>query len=369
VSASGPGKDAAIARLRRLALDGLAGMYEAPERQFVFRVRRNGRGIVREGRSLRYSAIALIGLAREDERETRRILGHEPELLLRELQTRGEGSTGLGDVALVHWALTAHGWRDREGTLRRLLALRPAETPQPTVELAWCLMALCVDAEAPVAEMRHALARRLVESARPAGVFPHVLEGPGTAARRHVSCFADFVYPIQALSTYHKLTGDRAALDAALDASALVIRLQGREGQWWWHYDARTGDVIEPYPVYAVHQDSMAPMALHALEQASGRDLGEPVARGLEWLFSSPELRGASLIDDEAGLIWRKVARREPGKLARYLQAAASRVKPSLRVPGLDHVLPPRSIDFEDRPYHLGWVLYAWPPSANGRPQ
>jgi hypothetical protein len=341
-------------------------MYDAPARQFVFRVRRDGDGIVREGRSVRYSAIALIGLAREDEAETRRILGHEPELLLRELQARGEASAGLGDVALVHWALTAHGWSDREGTLRRLLALRPAETSHPTVELAWCLMALTVDAEAPVAELRDSLARRLVESARPAGVFPHVLDG-SRGARRHVSCFADFVYPIQALSAYHKLTGDRAALEAASAATDLVCRLQGRAGQWWWHYDARTGEVVEPYPVYAVHQDSMAPMALRALEEASGRDLEEPVARGLEWLFSSPELRGGSLIDDRAGLIWRKVARREPGKLSRYLQAGASRLRPSLRVPGLDHFLPPRSIDFEDRPYHLGWVLYAWPPSSNGR--
>jgi hypothetical protein len=338
-------------------------MYDDKDRQFVFRVRRDSAGLVREGHSARYSAIAMIGLAREDEGEARRILGHDPALLLRGLQTRGEVSDGLGDVALVHWALTAHRWRDREGTLRRLLALRPAETPQPTVELAWCLMALSVDAEAPVGDTRERLARRLVDSARPAGVFPHVLNG-STSGRSHVSCFADFVYPIQALSTYHKLTGDRAALDAALEASALICRLQGRAGQWWWHYDARTGEVVEPYPVYAVHQDSMAPMALRALQEASGRDFAEPVARGLEWLSTSPELQGGSLIDDTTGLIWRKVARREPGKLARYLQAAASRLRPSFRVPGLDRVLPPRSIDFEDRPYHLGWVLYAWPPSV-----
>jgi hypothetical protein len=368
VSVAAPVRDvtASIARLRRLALDGLAGMYDAPTRQFVFRVRRNGGGLVREGRSVRYSAIAMIGLAGEDEGEVRRILGHEPEVLLRELQARGEASEGLGDVALVHWALTACRWADREGTLRRLLALRPAETPQPTVELAWCLMALSIDADAPVAEMRAALARRLVDSARPAGVFPHVLDG-ATSARSHVSCFADFVYPIQALSTYHELSGDAAALEAALQAGALICRLQGRAGQWWWHYDARTGEVVEPYPVYAVHQDSMAPMALHALQQASGRDFEEPVARGLQWLFTAPELEGDSLIDERAGLIWRKVARREPAKLARYLQAAASRVRPTLRVPGLDRVLPPRAIDFEDRPYHLGWVLYTWPPSASGR--
>jgi hypothetical protein len=355
-----------IVRLRRHALEGLADMYDDEDRQFVFRVRRQGAALVREGRSTRYSAIAMIGLAREEAGATNRILRHEPELLLRGLQSRGEGSDSLGDIALVHWALTTHGWGDREGTLRRLIALRPADTPQPAVELAWCLMALCVDPDAPVGDLRHTLARRLVHSARPTGVFPHVVDG-SSSMRSHVSCFADFVYPIQALSTYHKLTGDAAALDTALEASALICRLQGRAGQWWWHYDVRTGQVVEPYPVYAVHQDAMAPMALRALQEASGRDFGEPVARGLQWLESSPELRGGSLIDDTAGLIWRKVARREPGKLARYLQAAASRLQPSLRVPGLNRVLPPCAIDFEDRPYHLGWVLYAWPPLPSGQ--
>jgi hypothetical protein len=349
-----------IERLRRLALEGLAGMYDDADRQFVFRVRRQGSGSVREGQSLRYSAIAMIGLAREDEAETRRILRHEPGLLLRELQVRAEASEGLGDVALVHWALTAYCWPEREGTLRRLVALHPAETPQPTVELAWCLMALCADRQAPVQQLREALARRLVQSARPSGVFPHVVGGK-RGTRSHVACFADFVYPIQALSAYHCLAGDQAALAAALDAGALICSLQGRSGQWWWHYDVRTGRIVEPYPVYAVHQDAMAPMALHALQEASGRNFGEAVERGLRWLERSPELRGGSLIDETTGLVWRKVARREPGKLARYIQATASRVHPRLRVPGLDRVLPPRAIDFEDRPYHLGWVLYAWP--------
>ena len=80
------------------------------------------------------------------------------------------------------------------------------------------------------------------------------------------------------------------------------------------------------------------------------------------WLAASPELAGGSLIDEGRGVIWRKVARREPGKLSRYLNAGASRVYAPLRVPGLDGLFPARSIDFEDRPYHLGWMLYAWSP-------
>jgi hypothetical protein len=75
----------------------------------------------------------------------------------------------------------------------------------------------------------------------------------------------------------------------------------------------------------------------------------------------APELGGGSLIDESAGLIWRKVARREPPKLSRFAQAAASRLHPALRAPGLDTLFPPCAVDYEDRPYHLGWLLHAWP--------
>ena len=74
----------------------------------------------------------------------------------------------------------------------------------------------------------------------------------------------------------------------------------------------------------------------------------------------SPELGGGSLIDEGADLIWRKVARREPGKLSRYAQAVVSGLHTSMRVPGLDRVFPAVTVDREDRPYHPGWLLYAW---------
>ena len=135
--------------------------------------------------------------------------------------------------------------------------------------------------------------------------------------------------------------------------------LQGPAGQWWWHFDVRSGRVLEKFPVYAVHQDAMAPMALFDLQDAGGPDHGAAAERGMEWLLHAPEIDG-SLIDREAGVIWRKVARHEPGKLTRKLQAVASRAHPSLRVPAVDGVFRPGKIDFETRPYHMGWLLYAW---------
>ena len=114
------------------------------------------------------------------------------------------------------------------------------------------------------------------------------------------------------------------------------------------------------YPVRAVHQDAMAPMALFALAKASSRDYSASIEKGLQWLVDPSEVP-ESLIDSERNIIWRKVARREPWRVVRGLQAASSYLHPDLRVPGMDILFPPVSIDYETRPYHMGWILHTWP--------
>jgi hypothetical protein len=340
-------------------------MYDAAVGRFVFRLRRTASGVAAEGLSDRYTAIALLGLSGERPEAVRAALGGwERGHVWRTLAARTAAGPNLGDAALTLWAGVTLGESDRENLVKRLLGMRPAEAAHPAVEVAWTLAALTLDVDAPVGDLRERLARRLLESQGDrSGAFPHVLGGSG-GLRGHVCCFADLVYPIQALALRAVRAGDRAAAEAARRAVELIVRRQGPHGQWWWHYDLRSGEVLEGYPVYAVHQDAMAPMALTAASEAAGVDFSEPLQLGLDWLERSPELGGGSLVDDGAGLIWRKVARREPGKLSRWAQAAASRLHPRLRVRGLDHAFPPREIDYEDRPYHLGWLLHAFPASG-----
>ncbi|MGZ8463084.1 MAG: hypothetical protein ACXWWT_09600, partial [Candidatus Deferrimicrobiaceae bacterium] len=329
--------------IRGIAIRSLGRMYRPEAGLFMFRLRRDRNGIVPEGISRRYTAIALIGLSGEEDPVVSSVLGGEG---LRNVCGRlADGisrADNLGDTALAFWASCAVGYPDRRELRGRLVRLESAKRVHPVVETAWALAALCTDPESSSGELREKLARRLIASfnAR-SGVFPHQIGENGAGARSHVSCFADMVYPIHALSLYHGLSGDRAALDAAGKCAMRICGEQGPAGQWWWHYDLRTGKVVEPYPVYAIHQDAMAPMALFALREAGGADFGAHVSRGLSWLASSPELKGGSLIDCGADIIWRKVARREPGKLSRYAQALASRIHPSLRVPGLDKMFLP----------------------------
>jgi hypothetical protein len=365
-SAPAAGK-ARLHHLRELAQSGLARMFDSSSGRFVFRLKRTRLGIVPEGLSDRYTAITLLGLAGERPETARAALcGMDPGSVWRGLAARVATSTGLGDAALTLWAGVALGERNREGVLARLLELRPAEAAHSIVEVAWTLSALTLDPDAPVGDLRERLAQRVLASQESrSAAFPHILGRKG-GLRAHVCCFADLVYPIQALSFRALRAGDRAAAEAARRAAELIVRRQGRNGQWWWHYDVRSGEVLEGYPVYGVHQDAMAPMALMAAQEATGIDFSRAVELGLDWLERSPELSGRSLIDLSAGLIWRKVARREPGKLSRSLQAAASRLHPGLRAPALDRLFPPVAIDYEDRPYHLGWLLHAWTPERAG---
>jgi hypothetical protein len=360
-AASGP---AGIARrLRAFALRGLTRMYRQDEQSFVFRLRWRGGRVISEGFSRRYTAIVLIGLAADAEREAV-LSSRSLQRVCARLIGRIGNAENLGDVALAVWAAGALRHPDREAALKRLRELRPETGPRPVVELAWALDALCLDEMEPAADLRAQLARRLIASFHTrSAMFPHVVGADGAGLRSHVSCFADLVYPVQALARHFVRSGDRRALDVALRCARRMCSLQGAAGQWWWHYDSRTGAVIERYPVYAVHQDAMAPMALFALQDASGVSFDAEIGRGLAWLAHAPELSGGSLIDEAAGLVWRKVARREPWKLSRRAQAAASRIHASLRVPGLDTLFPARTIDREDRPYHLGWLLHAWPVS------
>ncbi|UCD49720.1 MAG: hypothetical protein JSW27_19570 [Phycisphaerales bacterium] len=370
-----------VQKLRTLAVSSLARMYLPEKRLFAFRLRKKGRDGVLEGVSRRYTATALIGLAGEDRDVVTEVLGdHSLEDVCTGLLEHIEETDDMGEVALTTWAARAIRHARASEAAKALRMREPGKRPYCTVELAWALTALVLDGSDPSdlaqAEITaQALLSAFKEESEifrrwPAGqvvpklpAFVSSLGDRLPGLRTHVSCFADFVYPVQALSYYYRATGDTRAANAASRCARRMCQLQGQDGQWWWHFDIRTGHVIERYPVYSVHQDSMAPMALFAVGQACGEDYSDSIEKGLRWLVNPPEKAG-SLIDAENEVIWRKVARRGPGKLVRGLQATASSLHSRLRAPGVDVLFPPVSVDYETRPYHMGWILHAW--SAQG---
>ena len=354
----------AVRRLRTLAVCSLARMYLPQEKLFAFRLKRNSQGECVEGISRRYTATVLIGLAGEDKHVAAEVLGqHSREDVCGRLIADCEKSQELGEIALTTWAARMLQHTHAHKAVETLQLIDPTKGVYPTVELSWALTALVINGS-KATDM--ALAKRIADVLMgsfksESGLFPHSPSRKSLSLLRdHVCCFADLVYPIQALSYYYLATGDSRAAGIACSCAERMCQLQGLQGQWWWHFDVRTGCVLERFPVYSVHQDSMAPMALFALARACGRSYVTSIEKGLCWLMNPHEIDN-SLVDMKRNVIWRKVARREPVKLVRGLQAVLSRVHSSIRMPGVDIIFPPGSIDYESRPYHMGWILHAWP--------
>ncbi|MFH1111371.1 MAG: hypothetical protein V1790_19565 [Planctomycetota bacterium] len=364
ITAGDDNVSAVVERAVNVSIEGLRQMFRADDGLFAFTRKRQRNGSLQlQDVSLRYSAISALGGRRLPEALQRRVFGGRTARdYVTGLVARLNRVTNLGDTALIYWAAAESGHFDLKHALE-CLQQRTAGASRPlTVEMAWTLAALaaCRDGREVRAASVSAAERLLGAFRHDSGLFPHYLEPKrGPWYRSHVGSFADQIYPVQALARYHTAFGDSEALAAAAKCAEQLCCTQGADGQWWWHYDVRTGEVIEGYPVYSVHQDSMAPMALMDLREAGGPDHSDAIRRGLRWMVVAPEIR-RSLIDEERSVIWRKVARAESRKAVRLLRTLASRVHPHLRLRGFDHLCPPTSVDYECRPYHLAWVLYAW---------
>jgi len=318
----------------------------------------------RTGRSPRYAAITALGLARLPEAAQRHALsGATADDLIGHLGRQLRQLTSLGDVAMVCWAAAEAEHEALPRALSRLAELdppRPAtDTPSPVVDSAWVVSALVAARAHADVEEHLTRARRRLLAARGAGAYPHLTASGAPWHRAHVGSFADQIYPVQALARLHASADDQQALDAANAIAGVICDAQGEAGQWWWHYDSRTGAVVEGYPVYSVHQHAMAPMGLLDLCDAGGDEHLSEICAGLRWLASPPETT-EPLILDSPPVAWRKVARSDTRKLVRGARAVSTRIHPQLRLTPLDHVFRPGRIDHECRPYELGWLPVAW---------
>lgn len=349
--------DLAVTGLGRMAVNGL---------HFPQTMRsignRDSTGTEPEGDNLRYTINVAQGLAWTPIADQRSILGGQSAVdLAVSCISRAARSEEIGAIALAAWAAA-----ETAGVFAKELFdlleqhLRVGATVE-TVPCAWTLTAALAGRHlGNTRDLQKLAADRLLDSQSVHGLFPHVTPlAKAGWGRSHVGCFADQVYPIQALARLAYLDRDLRALRAANACAARIVALQGKAGQWWWHYDTRDGSVVEGYPVYSVHQHAMAPMALLDLQEAGGTDYRAAVAKGLRWIDERPETK-EPMVSVADGVIWRKVGRSEPPKFVRTISAATTAIKTGWHLPGLDVTMPPGKVDRECRPYEFGWMLYAW---------
>ena len=192
------------------------------------------------------------------------------------------------------------------------------------------------------------------------GLFArHNRRGLKEVISRRIACFADQVYSILALASYGRYFDDAQSINAAVAVADTICQLQGLNGQWWWHYDTKTGMVAEEYPVFSVHQDAMAPMALLAIDKVANTNHSSYIEKGLIWLNGHNELRETMVLPEE-GIIYRDIHRLEIGKMYRFTRGLliTAGCNAAHRLAGTN--LFGYVVNRVCRPYHLGWILYVW---------
>ena len=185
------------------------------------------------------------------------------------------------------------------------------------------------------------------------GLVRHIPEG----FRRNLASFAASCYMAYAFLRLARETGSDQARALGLRIARKLVKLQGPQGQWGWFYHVPRGKVLDYYPVYSVHQYSMAPFFLLEGIDQGYVEFREPLLRGFRWVLGQNEV-GQNMVDATHRVIWRSVIRKDPfSKLTRFARAIrlSNKDSNSSIVTGKDLL-----VNSECRSYELGWALWAF---------
>jgi hypothetical protein len=311
---------------------------------------------VPRGESVRYSLMVLLGLQRA-ERAGLAGLPARDELWTRCLERRA--SFTPGDIGLAIWADTRRdGWMTEDLVKQLGHAISSDNTLASLVgmEVAWILIGLAHAARtSDVARPLGRVAEHLQRERRAAsGLYFH---DAASRFRRHLPNFATEIYTLLALATLARddlLPGTR---EAAETLAGHLVRLRLPDGGWPWLFDAERAMVAEPYEIYTVHQDAMAPMAFLELAEVTGDVRWASAAiDGVAWSRGANEM-GVDLLDMEHSFAQRSIRRRSPWD--RVLLAGNAAACRTIGRP-LSHRATRVDVNRTSRPYHLGWILEAW---------
>lgn len=359
-----------VHEITEIAKFGLVKMFDSRSQLFCYTLRRNSQGsLVQRGISHRYTMMTLLGLHRLEQGGAISPVPIRP--VMNELTRNLNWVKYGGDLGVLLW-LCAVVDPERAGALMRSgafvtkLSAYHDVWQRSTTALAWLLAGLSHAKQAGISAIPEldALAGKfyelLKENQGDHGIFGHQARNASMTGwlRGRAGSFADQVYPIYALAHYGMAYGDAEAIGRAGRCADAILRMHGPQGEWWWHYDSVTGEVLRPYPVFSVHQHGMAPMALFALEEATGADYSAAVDSGLRWIRNANAL-GADLIYPAGGLVWRCIE--SDNRRAKFEELCQLYFGMQPR-----HELTSARVKYECRPYELGWALYAF---ANRQPK
>jgi hypothetical protein len=357
------GFSADVRLMNSLALRSLSWLFDEKEKLFPDRVTLVKDGYLRDRVSQKHTVIALLGLHRFA--ESGETLPFDTRAIQDAVFRDRSWVKSAEDLGLLTW-LAAVRLPDRLGAVIDEFSFRTALTNYEdgrqgrTVGLAWFLAGIAHAALAQPARVSELtdvavdVYRLLQGNQSRNGIFGHAASArfPTDAVCSRFGTFYDQVSAIYALSAFAKAFQIEEPLESALASANSICALQGDLGQWWFLYDKNTGCVVSRYPVLSVHQDGVAPSALMALGEATGRSFDPAILKGLSWITGANEM-GVDLRSQDPASIWDSMDFEK--RIARYWDAALSFVNISRqgRVDGL-------TIRHEARPDHFGWLLNAF---------
>jgi len=173
--------------------------------------------------------------------------------------------------------------------------------------------------------------------------------------RRNTVSFGSIVYFLRSMHEYGEAFDSDRAREVFSAGVEHMLSIQGGDGGWPWMIDVRSGQPFDLYPIFTVHQDSMAMLFLHPAEQYGIDGVSEAIERSLRWNFGDNELGISMVLTEPYPWVYRSIERDERlPRVRRYLRGLGP-------APGGAPVQSERiRINPECRSYHLGWVLYTW---------
>lgn len=356
--------------LVELSLEALPRMFDERSGIFCQKIVPEGDRLTNQGSNTFYSAMSTVGLLRQTARPAESVFP-----LGRSLDALHEAAmTGAGPevVANTVWAMAlAEDARGAELTAK--LAGRDDLQNCESATLGHVIHGLAVAAEAYPERSGEAieacrrwapeLLGRFSSEAELFGPFRRPT-GVRSALINRLTSFAAQVYPLHGLASFYRVTGE-APSPTLRRVAERIVDAQGPLGQWWWLYSTQTRAVIEGYPVYSVHQDGMAFMALLPVEALGEGSYRDALGLGLDWLFGANELSTTELVRREPAAVFRNIQRvgSDADAMFGISRANLARVIARSLRPGADHTkADPGELEvlFESRPYHLGWLLHAY---------
>lgn len=349
-----------VLALLNLSIDGLNDLYLPNKKEFALRKKRVNNTYVIEGASKRYTLINLLGLYKAKCNGLDIKLDLAPIL---ESQIKNiHKYKNAGNIGLLLWATsyidpTKIGKVTSKINFRNLVRDFNDIKLGLSTELAWLLIGLLTSStfnkniKNITSQLVEYIYIKLRENYHGHGIFGH--QATDTFAgkiRGEIGSFSDQVYSIYAFTLYSKLKQSEEALTIAEYCAKKICKYQDKYGAWAWHYNSMTGKVISKYPIYSVHQDAMAPLALFTLQKATGNNYEKYIYKGLDWLTNNEF--NINMIDFENHMIKRAIA---PNRISRKFKSLLVNL-------GMKDELDYSNVSVVDEcwSYHLGWLLFAF---------